>query len=151
VGERWNILILREAMYGSTKFDQFRKSLGVSPTTLSQRLKQLVNNGLLKRKVDSGPPLRVDYVLTPTGRAFEPVLLYLHTFGNRYFAPEGEAVVVVRRETGKVADLKIVDGKVGKEVTWPEYTVAPGPVANKAMKAKLAEAKEILTRNEAAD
>jgi DNA-binding HxlR family transcriptional regulator len=151
VGERWRFLILRDAMYGSTKFDQFRESLSISPTILSRRLRQLVSSGLLKRKVDSGPPLRVDYVLTPTGRAFEPVLLYLHAFGNRHFAPEGEATVIVHLETGKLADLKIVDRKAGREVTWPEYTVAPGPVAKEPMKAKLAEVKGILTRKKAAN
>jgi hypothetical protein len=104
-----------------------------------------------ERKVDSGPPLRVDYVLTATGRAFEPVLLYLHAFGNRHFSPEGDATIVVNRETGEAADLKIVDRKTGQEVTWPGYIVAPGPVANELMKAKLTEAKVTVARNEAAD
>jgi DNA-binding HxlR family transcriptional regulator len=145
VGEWWSILILRDAMYGSTKFDEFREGLGISPTILSRRLKQLVSSGFLERKIDSGPPLRVDYVPTAIGRAFEPVLLYLHAFGNQHFSPEGEAAVVVHRETGKPADLKIVDRKTGQEVTWPKYVVAPGPVAHERMKAKLAGAQEILT------
>jgi DNA-binding HxlR family transcriptional regulator len=144
VGEWWSILILRDAMYGSTKFDEFREGLGISPTILSRRLKQLVSSGFLERKIDSGPPLRVDYVLTAIGRAFEPVLLYLHAFGNQHFSPEGEAAVVVHRETGKPADLKIVDRKTGQEVTWPKYVVAPGPVAHERMKAKLARAQEII-------
>jgi DNA-binding HxlR family transcriptional regulator len=46
VGEWWSILILRDAMYGSTKFDEFREGLGISPTILSRRLKQLVSSGL---------------------------------------------------------------------------------------------------------
>jgi hypothetical protein len=100
--------------------------------------------GFLERKIDSGPPVRVDYVLTAIGRAFEPVLLYLHAFGNQYFSPEGEAAVVVHRETGKPADLKIVDRKTGQEVTWPKYVVAPGPVARERMRAKLAGAQAIL-------
>lgn len=150
VGEWWSILILRDAMYGLTKFDQFRESLGISPTILSRRLKQLASSGFLKRKVESGPPLRVDYVLTPTGRAFEPVLLYLHAFGNEHFAPEGAAAVVVHRETGKPADLKIVDRKTGREVTWPKYAVTPGPAASRLMKTRLAEVEEVLAGKAAA-
>jgi DNA-binding HxlR family transcriptional regulator len=46
VGEWWSILILRDAMYGSTKFDEFREGLGISPTIQSRRLKQLVSSGL---------------------------------------------------------------------------------------------------------
>lgn len=145
VGEWWSILILRDAMYGLTKFDQFRESLGISPTILSRRLKQLVSSGFLERRVDSGPPLRVDYVLTSTGRAFEPVLLYLHAFGNQHFAPEGGAAVVVSRETGESAELKIVDRKTDREITWPEYVIAPGPAANDAMKAKLGQVEKVLS------
>jgi DNA-binding HxlR family transcriptional regulator len=146
VGEWWSILILRDAMFGLTKFDQFRDSLGISPNILSSRLKHLVANGFLERKVDSGSPIRVDYVLSPKGRAFQPVLLYLHAFGSEHFAPEGRAVVVVNRKTGKPADVQIVDRKIGRDVTWPEYGLAPGPVASERMKAKLAAAEEILNR-----
>ena len=54
----------------------------------------------LERRVDSGTPIRVDYVLSAKGRAFQPVLLYLHSFGSEHFAPEGHAVVSL---TGKLA------------------------------------------------
>ena len=137
-------------MFGLTKFDQFRESLGISPNILSRRLKQLVANGFLERLVNTGSPVRVDYVFTSKGRAFQPVLLYLNAFGSEHFAPEGPAVVVFNRETGEPADLQIVDRKAGRDVTWPEYGLAPGPAASDAMKAKLRVVEENLTRKKGA-
>jgi hypothetical protein len=59
--------------------------------------------------------------------------------------------VVVSRKTGKPADLQIVDRKTGRDVTWPEYGLAPGPVASERMKAELAAAEEILNRKRRAN
>jgi DNA-binding HxlR family transcriptional regulator len=141
VGDWWSLLIIRDAMLGLTRFDEFRESLGISPNILSRRLKQLVGSGILERRVSSDPPVRVDYALTPRGLAFEPVLLLLNSFGNQHFAEEGEAAVVIHRETGNPTDLRVVDRVSGLDVTWPEFYLAPGPAANEAMLSKLTFAK----------
>src|ERR1700675_432015 len=73
VGEWWNILILRDAYYGLSRFDEFQKSLGITPTTLTRRLNDLVEGGLLERRLYSEKPPRYDYVLTQRGRDFRPV------------------------------------------------------------------------------
>src|SRR3546814_14726677 len=83
VGEWWNILILREAFYGSTRFDEFQASLGIATNTLTRRLNALVQEGLLERRRYSDRPPRHEYVLTPKGRDFRPVLLALLAWGNR--------------------------------------------------------------------
>jgi hypothetical protein len=72
------------------------------------------------------------------------MLLFLHSFGNQHFAPEGEAAVVAHSQTGKATDLRIVDRVSGQEVSWPEFYLVPGPAANDAMRAKLAHTKALL-------
>ncbi|MGQ7935480.1 winged helix-turn-helix transcriptional regulator [Paraburkholderia sp. D1E] len=138
VGEWWSILILRDAMTGLTRFDQFQDSLGISPNILSRRLKGLVENGFLERRMYSESPPRMEYCLTPRGHAFGPILMCLNSFGNRHFADDGLASVLVARETGIPADLQVVDRRTGREVSWPEFVFVPGPAANEAMRSKLA-------------
>src|ERR1700723_4208265 len=74
VGEWWSILILRDALAGATRFDEFQKSLGIAPNMLTRRLKTLVDSGLLERRLYTERPERHEYVLTPRGRDFRPVL-----------------------------------------------------------------------------
>jgi DNA-binding HxlR family transcriptional regulator len=144
VGDWWSLLILRDAMFGLSRFDEFRRSLGISPNILSRRLKQLVENGILERRVERGPPVRVDYALTDEGRAFQPMLLLLTSFGNKLYAKEGEAASVVHRKTGRAADIRVIDKSSGLEVTWPEFHLVPGPAATAKMKDKLAAANRML-------
>src|SRR6201991_2680304 len=85
VGEWWSILILRDALRGTTRFDEFQKSLGIAPNMLTRRLSGLVEAGLLDRRRYNEHPPRYEYVLTARGRDFRPVLIALLTWGNRHF------------------------------------------------------------------
>ncbi len=89
VGEWWSILILRDAFQGLIQFEQFRKSLGIAPNTLTRRLNTLVENGLLERRPYRVRPARDDYVLTERGRDIRPVLRALAGWGNTQFAAGG--------------------------------------------------------------
>ncbi len=109
VGERWSILVLREAFYGSTRFDEFQKSLGIAPSILTRRLNRLVEHGLLERRRYCDKPARHAYHLTPRGRDFRPVLLSLLAWGNKHFAPEGRSVVLVDAATGAEAEPVLSD------------------------------------------
>ena len=95
VGEWWSILILRDALAGLRRFDEFQKSLGIAPNMLTRRLNALVEAGLLERRRYSERPPRDEYVLTARGRDFRPVLIALLAWGNRHFAPEGASVQLV--------------------------------------------------------
>ncbi|HLY54930.1 MAG TPA: helix-turn-helix domain-containing protein [Stellaceae bacterium] len=129
VGEWWSILILRDALHGLTRFDQFQKSLDIAPNMLTRRLNGLVESGLMERRRYSERPPRDEYVLTERGRDFRPVLLALLAWGNRHFAPEGASVVVVDRETGAQADPVLVDRHTGRRLD-AEFTTAAGPAAD---------------------
>jgi DNA-binding HxlR family transcriptional regulator len=86
VGDRWTILILRDLMVGgSCKFQDFERSLkGISPTTLSARLKRLEEAGIVERRFYEQHPPRAEYLLTDRGRDFRPVLRALLEWGERY-------------------------------------------------------------------
>jgi DNA-binding HxlR family transcriptional regulator len=86
VGERWTILILRDLLLqGPRKFQDFQESLsGISPTTLSSRLKQLAENGIVVRRFYADHPPRAEYVLTDKGRALGPALKALLDWGRKH-------------------------------------------------------------------
>ncbi len=129
VGEWWSILILRDALHGMTRFDEFQKSLGIAPSMLTRRLNALVEAGLLERRRYSERPPRDEYLLTERGRDFRPVVLALLAWGNRHFAPEGASVMLVDRKTGAAVAPILVDPTTGRPVDEPDYTLAPGPAA----------------------
>jgi DNA-binding HxlR family transcriptional regulator len=85
VGDPWSMLILRDAGFGKTRFDEFEESLGIAPNMLSRRLASLVEAGMLERQAYSEKPERFEYVLTPRGRDFQPVLVALKAFGDRHY------------------------------------------------------------------
>src|SRR6201747_2010158 len=129
VGEWWSILILRDALHGLRRFDEFQKSLDIAPNMLTRRLNALVDAGLLERRRYSERPPRDDYVPTARGRDFRPVLIALLAWGNKHFAPEGASVQLVDTGTGAAVDPIMVDGATGRPIKAPEYAFAPGPAA----------------------
>ena len=129
VGDWWSILILRDALHGLTRFDQFQESLGIAPNMLTRRLNQLLSAGLLERRLYNEHPPRHEYVLTECGRDFRPVILSLLAWGNRHFAPEGHSVVILDTKTSTPADPVLVDGTSGKPVTDSRFRMAAGPAA----------------------
>ena len=132
LGDPWSLLILRDAFYGLTRFDEFEQSLGVAPNILSARLKKLVANGLLERSRYSERPPRYEYLLTAAGRDARSISIALLAWGNRHLAPEGESIVIMNTETGKQADPVMIDGITGKPITDPVFRLAAGPAAPEA-------------------
>ncbi len=86
VSDEWSVLILRDALYGLTRFDEFQKSLGIAPNILTRRLATLVEAGMLERTQYSEHPPRYEYRLTEAGRDFRTVILAMLAWGNRHFA-----------------------------------------------------------------
>jgi len=142
VGEWWSILILRDAFTGASRFDDFQKSLGIAPNMLTRRLKTLVDSGLLEKRLYSDKPARYEYVLTQKGRDFRPVLWTLIAWGNKYFAPEGESVVIVDTATGERADPVLIDRGTGRLLQAPDFAVAPGPAATERTRRRYAKSAE---------
>jgi DNA-binding HxlR family transcriptional regulator len=138
VGEWWSILILRDAFYGLTRFDEFETSLGIAPNILTRRLTGLVENGMLERRQYNARPPRYDYVLTERGRSFRPVTQALMAWGNEHFAPEGPSILIRNTETGEVAEPIVVDRLSGKPLADPVFRVEAGPAANEVTRGRIA-------------
>jgi DNA-binding HxlR family transcriptional regulator len=102
VGERWSLLIMREAMFGVRRFDEFARNTGASRDILAARLRTLVTAGVLERRQYEEHPPRHEYVATDAGRALSPVLMALMEWGDRY-ATEGEPPTAWQHTCG--ADL----------------------------------------------
>jgi DNA-binding HxlR family transcriptional regulator len=138
VGEWWSMLILRDALHGYTRFDQFQRSLGIAPNMLTRRLNGLVDAGLMERRRYSEHPPRDEYVLTARGRDFRPVIVALLAWGNKHFAPEGASVLLVDAQTGRAADPVMVDRATGRPLDEPDYVYAAGPAAGERTRRKFA-------------
>lgn len=140
VGQWWSMLILRDALHGLTRFDEFQKSLGIAPNMLTRRLKALVDAGLLKRHRYSAHPPRDEYQLTARGRDFRPVLVALLAWGNRHFAPEGRSVQLVEARTGRTVDPILVDRMTGRPIDEAGYLFVTGEAAGKSTRLRDASA-----------
>jgi DNA-binding HxlR family transcriptional regulator len=150
VGEWWSILILRDAFLGITRFDDFQGSLGIAPNMLTRRLRALTEAGLLERRRYHDKPPRYEYVLTPRGRDFRPVLLALMAWGNRQFATEGPAMQLVDEVTGDVVQPVMVDARTGAPIDRERHVMQAGPAADERLRERVNRYREQRARERAA-
>jgi DNA-binding HxlR family transcriptional regulator len=121
VGEWWNILILRDALYGLSRFDEFQNSLGIAPNTLARRLSDLVEAGLMERRPYCDKPLRHDYLLTPRGREFRSVVLLMMAWGSKHFSRGEPAIQLVDEQSGEPVELILSDARTGKPISFASH------------------------------
>jgi DNA-binding HxlR family transcriptional regulator len=127
IGERWTILIIRDAFRGIRRFDDFQSSLGVARNVLQGRLERLVEHGILRRVAYQERPERFEYRLTEKGIDLWPVVVALLSWGDRHLAPDGPPVVLEHRGCGgTVNDRRICDG-CGAPVEPREVVMRGGP------------------------
>jgi DNA-binding HxlR family transcriptional regulator len=119
------MLILRDAHAGLTRFDQFRKSLGIAPTMLTRRLATLTEEGLLEKRRYSEHPPRDEYVLTEAGTDFLPVLFMIGAWGRQHRGG-GKMVRFLDAETGTEIKPIAVDEVTGARIgTRPIRVITP--------------------------
>lgn len=108
VGSRNSMLTMREAFYGTRRFEEFSQRVGTSPATTASNLKSLTAAGLLERQPykDEGARTRSEYVLSEAGRALMPALLALFEWGSRY-GSAGSAVEMVHADCGEPVELAV--------------------------------------------
>ncbi|TLQ42028.1 winged helix-turn-helix transcriptional regulator [Streptomyces marianii] len=130
LGDRWTLIVLRQAFLGVRRFEDFRSSLRVSRTLLSQRLGALVEAGILERRAyRDARRTREEYRLTEKGLDLYPVLMALRTWGDRYMAPDGAPVVYRHRDCGGAAEIRHVCNHCGQDLTARDVAPLPGPGA----------------------
>lgn len=131
LGEKWTLLIVREALWGKTRFAEFRERLGVAPDVLTDRLRKLVDLGVLDRSPyrDAGEREREEYVLTDTGRDLAPVLSALAGWGDTHLpSGHGHASDFAETATGRPVRLAFVT-EDGRLLSPDDVELVPGPGA----------------------
>lgn len=124
VGERWTLLILRNAFYGVTRFNDFATQLGIPRATLASRLNALVEHGLLARSGSKGAE---EYALTAKGTSIWPVLRELMEWGDTFYAPAGPPRLLHHTEDGGLIDAHGICDTCHRSVPPEETHIEPGP------------------------
>lgn len=132
VGEKWTLLVLREAFYGVRRFDDFHAALGCARNLLSARLKTLVEHGLLEKQAyrDDRGRRRDEYRLTDKGRDLLPAIVALMQWGDRWAADEvGPAVELRHRDCGEPISALLSCAAGHASLAARDVLAVPGPGA----------------------
>src|SRR3954463_422170 len=89
VGVWWTMLLVRDALRGTTRFEDFHRTLGIARTVLKARLDRLVETGIMERRQYQDRPRGSEYLLTDKGRALYPVVIALMQWGDEWAADDG--------------------------------------------------------------
>ena len=128
VGERWSLLIIRNALFaGSTRYSDFQRSLGIATNILKDRLEGFVEAGLMRRQRYSQQPELYEYLLTEKGRDFAPALIALTEWGDRWAAPDGPPIHYRHTECGSDVSVDVVCRTCGPVGHLAEVEAHPGP------------------------
>jgi DNA-binding HxlR family transcriptional regulator len=107
IGDRWTLMILRDCFLGVRRFEAFQARLGISRTIVTDRLRLLVEEGVLRREAYQANPVRHEYRLTDKGLELHPVILAIARFGDEHYAGEA-GPPVLRRHKGCGCDFQPV-------------------------------------------
>jgi DNA-binding HxlR family transcriptional regulator len=126
VGERWTLLIIRDAFYGVRRFGEFAEHLGIPRTVLSDRLNDLVENGVLSKTRAPGRA-RSEYELTQTGRELWPIVHGLIRWGDQHLAPQGAPRVFEHAEDGGRIAPDSTCEECSRRIDVRDIKAVPGP------------------------
>jgi len=139
LGDRWAVLILRDLSLGLSRYEDLRRSTGVTNATLSDRLKHLEDNELIERRRYQLNPERHEYFLSPKGRDIILVIQALAQVGDKW-AVSGDAgppLKFVDRKTGHTVKLAMVDMETGQRVRAQDLLPQAGPGADELVRWRL--------------
>lgn len=124
IGDRWTLLILREAFYGVVRYDDMLADLGAPRSMLTDRLTRLVGHGLMMREPyqEPGSRTRQAYVLTDKGRALGLTLIALSQWGEENVIEHESPVRFVDRETRARLKVGLVNPS-GEQVTFDRVQI----------------------------
>ena len=118
IGDRWTMLVIRDAFHGVRRFEEFQERLGIARNVLSSRLTRLVEEEVLEKRLYQDRPPRFEYRLTPKGVDLFPVMVSLMKWGDRHAPnPDGPPVVVLHRGCGGEVDERLLCDRCGEPVT----------------------------------
>jgi DNA-binding HxlR family transcriptional regulator len=132
IGEKWSLLLIRDAMNGVRRFDDFRRHVGLSEAVLADRLRKLVAGGILQTVAyrEEGRRTRHEYRLTRKGWDLWPVMIALKQWGDQYTAdPEGPPLEVRHADCGEPVRAAVVCAEGHGPLDPPQARTRPGPSA----------------------
>jgi DNA-binding HxlR family transcriptional regulator len=140
IGKGWAVLIIREAFFGTRRFEDFQQRLGIARNILTSRLKRLCEGGVLDRVPIKAGAKRHEYLLTSKGKALMPALIALTQWGDKWVLGENaETIVFTDRDFRKpIADVKVYSSK-GRQLSARDIVVSAGPGANREAKKRIDE------------
>jgi len=128
LGDWWNPLILRECLYGVHRFDGFQQWLGIGRNILTRRLTQLVDEGLLEKRLYQSSPERYEYHLTDKGYDASKVLIAMLAFGEKWCFKEGkEPIRIFNTSSGNRVNPIVVDAESKEPIDPRDIIAGPGP------------------------
>lgn len=139
IGDRWAILILRDLLAGIRRYDDFRRSSGVTNATLSDRLKHLEGVGLVERRLYQTGPDRYEYTPTSKGQDVAALMPVLAELGDRWGVAGASRppLLYVNRSTGGAVRSSFVDQETGEPVSIGDVRVKEGPGADDVVRWRL--------------
>jgi len=149
IGEGWSILIIREAYFGTRRFEEFQRQLGIARNILTARLKKLCQNDILDRVPIKEGAKRHEYVLTSKGKELMPFLIALTQWGDKWiFGENAEPVIFLDKENSQpIEKIKVFSSK-GVQLRPRDILVAAGPGASIEAKKRIDELNLMIESND---
>ena len=128
IGDWWSILIIREALFGVSRFGEFQKRLGLAKNILTVRLRALVDQGILKTAPAADGSAYQEYLLTPKGRGVFPILVALRQWSEEFDErPEEIATILVDKEKGRPVRKLALHSQDGRLLNAGDTALKPRP------------------------
>jgi DNA-binding HxlR family transcriptional regulator len=129
IGDRWTILILRDAFRGIRRFDELRRDLDIARPVLADRLRKLVDHGVMQKVQYQSNPPRFEYRLTPMGMELSPALVALMRWGDRHLSEGGAPTILVHEPCGDELDQGFWCPTCRQTFSPSDIASRPGPGA----------------------
>jgi DNA-binding HxlR family transcriptional regulator len=127
-GEGWTLLIMRQAFFGTRRFEDFQKELGISRNILTLRLNRLVEEGLLKHVEYQQRPVRFEYRLTEKGRDVFPIVAAMAAYGDKWLVgDEGTPLILHHTDCDRDMHAVVTCSECAKPLTVRNVEGRRGP------------------------
>jgi DNA-binding HxlR family transcriptional regulator len=127
IGDRWTVLVLRDAFWRVRRFDDFQRRLGIARNILSDRLRKLVDAGIMEKRVYQERPQRYEYRLTEAGKELMPVIVMIMQWGDKHLAGGVPPVVFRHKECGQITHAECTCAECGEPITAGSVRGEAGP------------------------
>ncbi|MCW2914924.1 MAG: transcriptional regulator, HxlR family [Actinomycetia bacterium] len=129
VGDRWTMLVIRTALEGVRRFDDFQETLGIARNVLTDRLIRLCDEGILRKVRYQERPDRYEYRLTRKGVELWPAMMSLLLWGDRHYADDGPPLIIAHRGCGGRLTTELKCDSCGASIGPADVEPIPGPGA----------------------